>query len=320
MPGCLKYDAVPRPPLSPEPCPGWATVELSTDRFPMSLPSVPPAEHFNRVWPSGLPGLEAWTSRWSVEPTRPHAHEEWQVSLTRSGHGTVRRRGGVETCGPGSLVLLAPGEVHTLAPADSPEVPWVFDTLFLSAAGPDREGTPQRIPRGIEPRASQPREVSAVASHFAALHRCVVEQTEPLDRETALHDFLATLRSDAGEAAHESAAPEASLRRVRDYLEAHATRAVTLSELATVAGIGEFQLVRSFRREFGLPPYAYHLQVRINRARRLLRRGLPVAEVALETGFADQAHLTRHFRNLVGLTPGVYRAGRSPKASSVPST
>lgn len=281
----------------------------------MSRPSTPRAEHVNRVWPSGLPGLEAWTSRWSVEPTRPHAHEEWQVSLTRSGSGTVRRSGGVEICGPGSLVLIAPGEVHTLAPTESAGTPWIFDTLFLSPETPERSELPHRILRGVAPRSDSP-----VISRFAALHRRVLDPVEPLDRETALHDFLATLRSDAVERRHEAAAPDASLRRVRDYLEAHATRAVTLSELSTVAGIGEFHLVRSFRRVFGLPPYAYHLQVRINRARRLLRRGHPVAEVALETGFADQAHLTRHFRNLVGLTPGVYRAGRPPKTSSASST
>ena len=260
------------------------------------------AEHLNRVWPCGLPGIEAWSSRWSVESTRPHAHEEWQVSLTRSGAGTVRRGSRVESCRAGSLVLLAPGEVHTLAPVESSEAPWIFDTLFVS--------------QNLSPQTGRPGADLPAASRFAALHRRIIDQAEPLDRETALQEFLATLNGAAQAAPLEPTAPDVSLRRVRDYIEARATGAVTLRELAAIAGTGEFHLVRSFRRAFGLPPYAYHLQVRVNRARRLLRRGRPVAEVSLETGFADQAHLTRHFRKLVGLTPGVYRAGWWSKSSS----
>jgi len=211
------------------------------------------------------------------------------------------------------VVVLAPGELHTLAPADPGEVPWIFDTLFVES------GTVQ----AAEVSASEPQGRATIAARFTALHRRVVDQAERLDQESFLQEFLSSLRSD-DENVRVSETPlrdsqHVALRRVRDYLEARPSRAVTLAELAALAELGEFRLVRSFRRAFGLPPYAYHLQVRINRARGLLRSGVPVAEVAHRTGFADQAHLTRHFRKLVGITPGLYRAAQSSKMRPHPS-
>jgi len=66
-------------------------------------------------------------------------------------------------------------------------------------------------------------------------------------------------------------------------------------------------MIRSFRKATGLPPHAYLRQLRVERARELLFRRMPLAEVALAAGFADQAHFTRTFKQITGTTPGRYR-------------
>ncbi|MGD0065190.1 MAG: helix-turn-helix transcriptional regulator [Streptosporangiaceae bacterium] len=71
--------------------------------------------------------------------------------------------------------------------------------------------------------------------------------------------------------------------------------------------MSRYQLIRAFRSEVGMPPYAWLAQHRVARARALLDRGHGLAETAALTGFADQAHLTRWFRRVVGITPGAYR-------------
>lgn len=95
----------------------------------------------------------------------------------------------------------------------------------------------------------------------------------------------------------------------REFLEANAEQDVSLVRLAAVAGLSPFHLVRVFREAVGLPPHAYLDQVRVERAKGLLSAGLPIARAAAEAGFADQSHLTRRFKRLVGVTPGQYRAG-----------
>jgi AraC-like DNA-binding protein len=79
---------------------------------------------------------------------------------------------------------------------------------------------------------------------------------------------------------------------------------VPLAELASVAGLTRFDLVRRFRQQTGLTPHAFQTNLRIRRARGMLGAGEPIARVAAACGFADQPHLTRTFRRAVGVTPG----------------
>ncbi|WP_316043309.1 helix-turn-helix transcriptional regulator [Actinomadura sp. CNU-125] len=69
--------------------------------------------------------------------------------------------------------------------------------------------------------------------------------------------------------------------------------------------------MRAFREATGLPPHAYLNQARVRAACALLDEGLRPGEVAARTGFADQAHLTRHFKRTMGVPPGAYRAARA---------
>jgi AraC-like DNA-binding protein len=86
--------------------------------------------------------------------------------------------------------------------------------------------------------------------------------------------------------------------------------AVRLDELSEAAGLSRFELARRFRRQIGLPPHAFQLDLRIAAARRLLDAGRPPVEVAVTCGFADQPHLTRVFKRIVGVTPGEYARAR----------
>ena len=87
------------------------------------------------------------------------------------------------------------------------------------------------------------------------------------------------------------------------------TEPLTLAELAEAAGLDRFQLVRGFARATGLTPHAYRLQRRIGLARRLIARGVALAEAALASGFADQSHMTRVFARTYRITPGAYARG-----------
>jgi AraC-like DNA-binding protein len=93
-------------------------------------------------------------------------------------------------------------------------------------------------------------------------------------------------------------------RLVRDRLDADEP---TLEQLAAELGAHASHLVRVFRREYGLPPHRYLVGRRLDRARQLLLDGMPIADVAVAVGFHDQPHLTRHFRALLGTTPGAFR-------------
>jgi AraC-like DNA-binding protein len=75
-----------------------------------------------------------------------------------------------------------------------------------------------------------------------------------------------------------------------------------------MTGLTESHFIRAFHLEFGLPPHAYHLRLRLALAVELLSSGLSVATVANECGFADQSHLSRKFKEVYGLTPAAWGA------------
>ena len=94
-----------------------------------------------------------------------------------------------------------------------------------------------------------------------------------------------------------------SLERTREYLQASWAKAVSLDELAEVAGLSRFHLLREFRKRYGLPPHAYQLQLRILRAKEMLFLGMSPGDVALKVGFYDQAHFTHALKRYVGVSP-----------------
>jgi AraC-like DNA-binding protein len=129
-----------------------------------------------------------------------------------------------------------------------------------------------------------------------------------LEQEIRLAACLRILLEECGERPPvlPSRPPVPAVRRARDYLHARYTQPVRLEQLAAVTGVSRFHLAHLFTRATGVPPHAYQNQLRIAAACRLLRAGVQPAHI--DVGFADQSHLGRHFKRIVGVTPGEYAA------------
>jgi AraC-like DNA-binding protein len=157
-----------------------------------------------------------------------------------------------------------------------------------------------------------------LADRVRATHEILEGDADCLQKECALLEVVGEIVIRHASTRPNETAPlsssrsAAALRRVRDLLEAEYARTVTIRELADVAGLSTFHLIRVFGALFCLPPYKYLEQIRIQHARRLIRLGFPLTHVVHATGFSDQSHLTRYFKRIVGVTPGMYaRAGRT---------
>jgi AraC-like DNA-binding protein len=205
-------------------------------------------------------------------------------------------------------VLINPGEVHTGASAA--EHGWTYRTLYPSTelvqrAISDIAGRQRDIPFFAEPVVHDPE----LMADISLAHRVLEAQTSTLERESRLLWTLARLIVRYADD-HPRLGPltkaHMDIQRVRSYLDEHYAENISLEHLATIAHLSPFHLLRSFRNQVHLPPHAYQIQVRIMRAKQLLRMGMPCVDTALAVGFADQSHFTKHFKRIVGVPPGLY--------------
>jgi AraC family transcriptional regulator len=98
--------------------------------------------------------------------------------------------------------------------------------------------------------------------------------------------------------------PRHKLNQILDYIEAHLDQNLDLEALAQQIDMSQFYFSRLFKRSLHITPHQYVIQQRVDRAKQLLRQGsMTLAEIALACGFANQAHLNRHFKRLTGATP-----------------
>lgn len=109
---------------------------------------------------------------------------------------------------------------------------------------------------------------------------------------------------------------------ILEHIRQNVSRRISVDELAAIARVSVFELCRAFRRERATTPYRLVLEIRLRHASALLGAGATIAETAVQTGFADQSHFTRHFKRLTGMTPRQYATLRQrtrPGAAPAPA-
>lgn len=249
--------------------------------------------------------VEAKRIRGFSRSFRAHFHEEYSVALVREGCSRAVFPSGDRTVAAGSLVLIPPGVPH----ACNPDTAGAWSYLLLLAD-----------PRWVAGLSGDPTVRAALLSGEGRILRAPAEAPEVLEEAAGSAGLAEGVRAEAEEALRAlllavaecvparapdrtAGTPDPRARRVERRLRERLDGPVALKELADLAGVGERAVLRLFRSAYGLSPYAYRTNLRINEAKRLLRSGLDIAQAALASGFYDQSHLHRRFVRRVGLTP-----------------
>jgi AraC-like DNA-binding protein len=276
------------------------------------------AAEIARYWQhAAVEGVDLLRARFVTHRYGRHAHETYTFGLIEAGVEEFEYAGSLQRAGAGAVALLDPDIVHT-GQAATP-AGWSYRVLYPDVSvvtGIAAElGWPRGTPRFPQTVVYDP--ASAVLLRSA--HRAA-EHGDQLASSTLLTTALAGLlrahatAGPAGPTAPAGNAP-ALVRAICDLLHERLTDPPPLAELAELTGLSQFAVLRAFRSATGLPPHAYLNQVRVRRARQLLDQGLGPAQVAAGTGFADQAHLTRHFKRVVGVPPAAYQRHRLQAAN-----
>ena len=248
-----------------------------------------------------------------------HTHPYFTLGTMLRGVGTLWSAGETSTLRTGDIVLIPPGEVHT-------------------GGLDDRAGVLSYVALHVPPGL-----VAQAADSWSVPVSAVESFSTTIFRDARLAQGLRQVDAGIGRA-RDAAAVETDIIAAIDLLVSRhcgmakratsptrgrppfvdVTRTViedcyadngrtSLGSLAAVAGVSAFHLVREFKRALGLSPHQYVVQTRVRRAAELLARGLPISDTAATVGFADQSHLTTHFKRYVGVTPASWQRSAMSK-------
>jgi AraC-like DNA-binding protein len=241
-----------------------------------------------------------------------HTHDTFSLGAIVGGTSTYLNGATKERIGRGALVIIDPEQVHACNPY-GPQA-WAYRMVYVDvpwlgrlqhALGRD----PNTDFHGFSQKLTDQRDLFA---HFGRFYRTLMSPgIDVLGKESAAVEFFTQLHRTLGAAAMHTrhAADNAKLARAADYIAAHCRGVVTLDEICAAADLSPSYLIRAFNARYGMTPHAYLIDRCVQYGRAELRRGRPIADVALDAGFADQAHFQRAFRRIAAATPGQYRGG-----------
>jgi AraC-like DNA-binding protein len=230
--------------------------------------------------------------RWSTDELYTAMKETYTIASVVRGHSRWWTNGRVYHSRPGSIHLQQPGDVHRDLERSGP-------TLVQIVSLPARVVEPITGRIRVEPQleAEDPR-----GAALQRLHGAVSNGADRLTLEVAVTEAIEALPG-VGNAASPRTRP---VRRALELMHDRLGDELSLDELAEHSDFDKFHLCRAFRAQVGMPPHAYLTHLRIKRAKELLASGSKPSEVATRVGLYDQSQLNRHFRRIVGVTPGAF--------------
>jgi len=251
-----------------------------------------------QAWRPDVPGVrEVFHARFVEHRYPPHTHDTWTLLIVDQGairydldhraHGSTH----------GIVTLLPPGVVHDGRSAH--QTGFRKRVLYVETA---QLGEHLVGPAVDQPTIADP----GLRADVDRLHRQLAGRDDVLAGEATLATVVERLHGHLGTGEPPAPDDPRLADRLRQLLDAHLFEPLTLATAAATLAAHPTHLVRSFSRAYGVSPHAYVVGRRIDAARGRLLDGRPAAAVAVETGFHDQAHLTRHFARHVGTTPGRY--------------
>lgn len=256
-----------------------------------------------------LDNIELLHAAYVTQTFTRHFHENFAVGVIEHGALGFSYQGEHVIAPFGSISLAFPGETHDGHAVTSQG--WQYrmfylDISLLEKAYLEISGTKRCLPF-FRPGVIHDDYLASIILH---LHYSLEGTAySRLEQESQLLWMLIQLimrHADKPPTMQSIGKEHESIRRVRTYIHDCYRENMSLTHLSLIAHLSPFHLIRTFRDEVGLPPHRYLMQVRTMEAKRLISRGCSIAHAAYETGFADQSHLTRHFKRIYGMTPGHY--------------
>jgi AraC-like DNA-binding protein len=236
-----------------------------------------------------------------------HSHETFSIGAITGGCSTYINGRVREHVGKGDVVIMNPGDVHACNPIDET---WSYRMLYVDTHWLARLQCEQGLGNGADFKAFSAM-IVRIPELYSGLNRLYAvladRNVDLLEKESASVQFFSEVQRRLNFTPECVEVAGHKLHRAAEYIDDNFMHALKLEDICAAAELSQSYLIRAFKQRYGMTPHAYQINRRIQYSRAQLRRGNPIADVAIEAGFADQAHFQRTFKRLVAATPAQYR-------------
>ncbi|ACD14485.1 helix-turn-helix transcriptional regulator [Paraburkholderia phytofirmans] len=238
-----------------------------------------------------------------------HSHETFSIGAVTGGRSEYLNRHAREWIGAGAVVMMNPDDVHARNPVADER--WSYrmmhvDVAWLTGLQHELGFSENHAFRAFSQTVTTD---AGLFNGLNRLHAILVDgDADMLRKQSAAITFFSDVQNTLNPAVLPDHDASLQLTHAAEFIAENCTRSLKLEDICEAAGLSASHLIRAFRQRYGMTPHAYLINRRIQYSRAQLRRGRVIADVALDAGFADQAHLQRVFKRLVAATPGQYRS------------
>ncbi|MDR3543605.1 MAG: AraC family transcriptional regulator [Desulfosporosinus sp.] len=252
-----------------------------------------------------IPEIEIKTCSGSVHASKKHVHEELSIGLVEKGISVFENEDRTFVVGPRHLVIIPPEMIHKCSPRNYEN--WQFKMLYIQQAWIKKAFGLHTLDYVPTVKRLDEKSLKQILNLF----RILLSKLSRIQKETCLiRDLPGILNLDnfteEDSELYDSHNSKA-FRTSREYLHDNYLENITLDNLAVVSGVSKFYLIRLFNKTCGISPHGYLMMLRINYARKELRKDMSIAEIAAGVGFYDQSHFSKVFKQFIGTTPDYYR-------------
>ena len=246
--------------------------------------------------------VEAYSFKGIMQKFPNHFHDYYVIGFIESGERCLSCKNRKYTVEPGDLLLFNPRDNHTCEQINGGTLDYRCINVppeTMSKAAFEITGK-EYLPYFAPPVVFH----SELVPLLRELHMIIMEEERGFRKEEIFFFLLEQLIKEFSEEGIEPSLAEENreTRIICNFLEENYMKNITLDELSELTGLSKYYLLRSFTKQKGISPYRYLETIRIDRAKKLLEKGVLPIEAALQTGFADQSHFSNFFKKFIGLT------------------
>lgn len=237
-----------------------------------------------------------------------HSHAGYSIGIIEDGVGGNFYQGSTYLAPPSSIIFMNPEEVHTGYAVN--DLPLTYRMLYPSVnliqelIGEMQTYKFAYFKEAVVQDKTLARNICYLHTVLEKCHDCLEKQSLLVEVFSAVFCRYADTKIKPAKLGNE----QRIVSSIKDYLQDNFRSNISLKQLADLTNLNRSYLIRVFRKAVGMPPYTYLNQIRVEQAKLLLMQGTAIADVAAAVGMSDQSHLNRHFKRIVGITPGRFRS------------